>query len=674
GTYGGGLNLFNEKTRSFSAFKHNDVDPSSISSDDVWCIKEDKEGNLWIGTWGGGLNKLNIQTKKFSHYKFDAAQPSFISNDRVISLLVDDKGTVYAGTNGGGLNVYNKTNNSFVRYKHSDTDSLSISSDRVRCIIQDSKNNIWIGTDGGGYNLFDPIKKNFTHFTEKDGLCNNVVYGIVEDDLGNLWFSTNGGISKYNFKRKNYQNFDVRDGLQSNEFNQGAFLRSGNGKIYFGGVNGFNVFEPSSIQKNPNRPPVYITSIKLFNNEIVKDTMSSFIKELNLNYSDNFLSFEFAALDYTSSDKNKYACKMEGFDKDWIELGNRRFISYTNLDPGKYVFRVKGSNNDGVWNEQGNYIVITIAPPFWKTIWFYLTMIALVVLGIYAYIQLRTKKLQRDKRVLEKEVENRTHEIVFQKNIIERKNKDITDSITYAKRIQQAILPSVDLIKKMLPESFVLYKPKDIVSGDFYWMEQSGTQTMIAAVDCTGHGVPGAFMSIVGYNLLNQAVNERGLTKPSSILDEMNKGILKQLKQQTEEHTVRDGMDMSLCTIDFKTKTLQYAGANNSLWIIRAGELIVLKADKQPIGSFYNDEIRAFTNHEFQLQQDDHIYLFTDGYADQFGGQDGKKFKYKKLQELLLSCSGKGMEQQLNALDQTIEQWKGNLEQVDDILIIGIKV
>jgi serine phosphatase RsbU (regulator of sigma subunit) len=365
---------------------------------------------------------------------------------------------------------------------------------------------------------------------------------------------------------------------------------------------------------------------------------------------------------------------MEGFDKDWINLGSRRFISYTNLDPGKYIFRVKGSNNDGVWNEQGNYIVINIAPPFWKTYWFYFSVVFIMALLVYIYIRVRTKKLQRDKEELEREVKSRTSEVVLQKDIIERKNKDITDSITYAKRIQQAILPTEQVVKKLFPNSFVLYKPKDIVSGDFYWMEQVGSQNFFAAVDCTGHGVPGAFMSIVGYNLLNQAVNERGIYEPAKILDEMNNGLSKQLRQQGDSMTVRDGMDLSLCSFDTQTKMLQYAGANNSLWLIRNNELSIVKADKCPIGTYVGETLKTFTNHSMQLHEGDLIYLFTDGYADQFGGKDGKKFKYKQLQQLILEMKDNKMHVQLQVLEKTINNWRGDLEQVDDILIVGIKV
>lgn len=258
-------------------------------------------------------------------------------------------------------------------------------------------------------------------------------------------------------------------------------------------------------------------------------------------------------------------------------------------------------------------------------------------------------------------------------NLLEEKNKEVFDSIKYAKRLQEAILPNNDFIKKLFPESFVFYRPKDIVSGDFYWFEHWGDKKMFAAVDCTGHGVPGAFMSIVGYNLLNQAINEHGLTKPNLILNELNKGITKTLKQTFEDSAVKDGMDISLCSYDEKTNILEYSGAFNSLWLLRDNAIKEIKADKQPVGLFLGEELKSFTNQEIPVKKGDVFYVFTDGYADQFGGPKGKKFKYKQLQNILLANASKSMQEQKTILENAITSWQGSLEQIDDILIIGVR-
>jgi serine phosphatase RsbU (regulator of sigma subunit) len=275
---------------------------------------------------------------------------------------------------------------------------------------------------------------------------------------------------------------------------------------------------------------------------------------------------------------------------------------------------------------------------------------------------------------MEEKVKERTVEVVKQKEIIEEKNKHITDSIIYAKRIQQAILPPEEVFVNYLKNSFVLYKPKDIVSGDFYWIERKDNKILFAVVDCTGHGVPGAFMSIIGYNGLNQIVNEYNISKPSEILNELNKIISNSLKQREDESKIRDGMDLSICCIDLEKNTLEYAGANNPIFIVRNNKVIEIKADKHPIGNFVGETEFKFTNKELTLFKEDRLYLFSDGYADQFGGPRGKKMKYTRFRDLLLEHHNKPMKIQKELLDFVFEEWRGDLEQIDDVCVIGLEV
>ena len=258
--------------------------------------------------------------------------------------------------------------------------------------------------------------------------------------------------------------------------------------------------------------------------------------------------------------------------------------------------------------------------------------------------------------------------------IVEEQHKDITDSIKYAERIQKAILPPDKLWQSILPESFVFYQPKDILSGDFYWIEETEEYIFIAAADCTGHGVPGALMSIVNYNLLNKAVLEQGLTKASEILGGVNKWLTIALHQTYQESAVRDGMDVSLCVINKSSKQLNYAGAFNSIYIVNRDNIKELVPDKQPVGAFIEDNIKDFTDKYYQLTEHDTVYMFTDGYADQFGGDKGKKYKYRNLQQLLIENHQKSFEEQKNVVSKTINIWKGNLEQIDDMLLIGYKI
>jgi serine phosphatase RsbU (regulator of sigma subunit) len=281
---------------------------------------------------------------------------------------------------------------------------------------------------------------------------------------------------------------------------------------------------------------------------------------------------------------------------------------------------------------------------------------------------------------LEEKILDRTKEIHLQKEMVEEKNKEIVDSINYAERLQKAILPPLNNVKALVPQSFILFKPKDIVSGDFFWLDGRSNNLLIAAVDCTGHGVPGAMVSVVGANGLNRCVREYGLTKPGPILDKLTEIILETF--ETSDHQVKDGMDISLCHLHVEkakndksaTVLLEWSGANNPLWLLRkdATEIEEIKADKQPIGQF--DNRIPFTTHEFELQSGDTFYLFTDGYADQFGGPKGKKFKYKTFQDLLVAMRNEPMEKQQEILNKEFETWRGELEQVDDVCIIGIRV
>jgi serine phosphatase RsbU (regulator of sigma subunit)/tetratricopeptide (TPR) repeat protein len=292
-----------------------------------------------------------------------------------------------------------------------------------------------------------------------------------------------------------------------------------------------------------------------------------------------------------------------------------------------------------------------------------------VVFLIFVFNRLRITKKQ--KLVIEEqkeEVEQQKEVVELAHHELEEKNQEIMDSITYAKRIQSAILPAAKVVKEYLKESFILYKPKDVVAGDFYWMEHKDNKVLFAAADCTGHGVPGAMVSVVCNNALNRSVREHGLTDPGEILSKTREIVIAEFEKSEEE--VKDGMDIALCSLE--GMKLKYAGAHNPLWIIRNGEIIETKANKQPIGQFDNPE--PYTTHSFDLEAGDSIYIFSDGYVDQFGGEKGKKFKSNAFRELLLSIQDKAMEEQKTIIDEAFESWRGNLEQIDDVCIIGVQV
>jgi signal transduction histidine kinase/ligand-binding sensor domain-containing protein/serine phosphatase RsbU (regulator of sigma subunit) len=408
----GGLNKFDRATESFTAYRHDPDDPTSLSDDDVWSLYEDSQGTLWVGTWGGGLNRFDPATETFTHYRHDPENPRSVSDDVIRTIFEDRTGALWLGTNGGGLNRFDRETETFSHYRHDPADPDSLSDNVVRTIYEDRTGLLWIGVDGGGLNKFDRQTETFSHYREKDGLVNDTIYGILEDDEGNLWLSTNNGLSKFNPQTETFKNYNASDGLQSNEFNQGAYHRSQSGELFFGGINGFNAFFADRIQDNPHPPPVVLTGFRIFNEPVKFDRSLAEVTDIELSWRDSVFSFEFAALDFTAPTENRYAYKLEGFDKDWVEAGNRRFATYTDLGGGEYLLQVRGTNNDGVWNEAGTSVRITIAPPPWQTWWAY-TLYVLLALGVVVgYARYRTaaqareleqqrKELERERRVAE---------------------------------------------------------------------------------------------------------------------------------------------------------------------------------------------------------------------------------------------------------------------------------
>jgi len=390
---------------------------------------------------------------------------------------------------------------------------------------------------------------------------------------------------------------------------------------------------------------------------------------LKLRHFENDVVIDYISICLTNPDAVKYKIKLEGADNDW-RTTTQTSVTYPALSPKKYSFRLMAQNSEGHWNSSPIIFDFSINPPFYKTWWFILICIFAGATAITAYVKVREANLIREKQFLEEKVKERTAEVVAQKEELAEKNKDITDSIRYAKRIQLAILPS----ELPFEDTFILFKPKDIVSGDFYWLNIIGDLEFIAAVDCTGHGVPGAFMSIIGHNSLNKIVKEQKIYKPSEILDHLNYEVTTTLQRQDAiGAAIQDGMDLSLICYNKKTGILQFAGAFNPIWLVRNGELQEFGADRFPIGRSRLDTEKKFTNNEIPIQKGDAVYLLSDGYADQFGGNTGKKFKAKPMKELLLAIQDIPMNKQKELMEGTLEAWRGDIEQVDDVLVIGRK-
>jgi signal transduction histidine kinase/ligand-binding sensor domain-containing protein len=404
-----GLDRFDRSSRQFIHYRHDPDDPQTLSHNDIATIYEDHSGMLWVGTLEGGLNALDRESGRVVRYQADPNDPDAISHNMIACIHETTDGVLWIGTMGGGVNALDPAREHFVHYQHDPRNSNSLSHDVVFAIAEDYLGRLYIGTWGGGLDRYNRRTNQFTHYRQKDGLPSNVVYGIVEDNLGYLWLSTNGGLSRFTVNTQRFRNYDVTDGLQSNEFNMGAYAKSESGELFFGGINGFNALYPPLVVDNPYVPPLVVTAVKKLNQTILTDVSQS--REIQLSYRDTSVAFEFAALDYTAPQKNQYIYMLEGFDPSWVNAGTRRYVNYTNLKGGRYVFHVRGANNDGVWNQSGIAIQVTVTPPIWDTWWFRASVGLLLAGAVIAGFRLRVRSIENRARELEAQVRERTYEI-----------------------------------------------------------------------------------------------------------------------------------------------------------------------------------------------------------------------------------------------------------------------
>jgi ligand-binding sensor domain-containing protein/serine phosphatase RsbU (regulator of sigma subunit) len=712
GTWGTGLHVFNRKSNQIEKFN---AANSNLKNDYVHKIFQDKSGRIWIGTQNG-IYFYNESSNSFYTFENKRLVNTFRTN-RVYDILQDSKDNVWVACRNG---LHKITGDSIKSYYSNLNDKNTISSNLVYCLIEDKNGIIWIGCEFGfnrldpktetikqyirsnyscdnclssneiitvfedksndclwigtvnGLNKFIPEGETFITYTEKDGLPNNIIYAILQDNSGNLWMSTNRGISKFDPVKEEFYNFGISDGLQNYEFNIGAYYRSGDDEMFFGGISGLNSFYPDSVKKKQFIPNVEITSVELLSDEKNRLVTIGRDKTINVPYDNNLITIEFSALDFSMSEKNNYAYKLEGIEDEWISLGNRRYVNFSNLPSGKYIFRVKGSNSDFVWNEDGADLQIIVETPIWKHPISYTLYIILAIFSVFSLIQYRTRNLRKTNYEL-KEKELIAEQIAVQKEELTLKNKNITDSIIYAKRIQEALMPSMNLFSRLLPDSFLLHKAKDIVSGDFYWVNEKNNKTFLAIVDCTGHGVPGAFMSIIGFELLRKITDDQGIENADQILHELNKGIELTFGKDSSNIRLKDGMDIAMCMVDKEKNELEFAGAFRPMYFVRDNKIEEIRGDRFSVGLLNEGEGIEITKTTVKLQKNDIFYFFSDGYADQFGGPEGKKFKYRRFRHLLLTIHKLPLDQQKVILEKSFDEWRGNFEQVDDVLIVGLK-
>lgn len=653
--FGKGVSRYNPSTNEVKHFSKQ----TGLPVNDIYSINGDVEGNLWIGTNKGGLLKYNIKTEKFQTFTINDG----IGSNQIYTVFRDSKNRMWFGCLAGDLTMLDpQAGSSFKTFSKKD----GYPGNFTLCITEDAQGNIWLGTFDQGIYKYDGTS--FKNYSSKNGLSSDTPFLLVCDDKNNLWIGTGLGIDRFNLKDETFKHYEKQDGFLGIEINPNATLKDKDGNLWFGSIVGLVKYNSKLAKNNTVEAITSIKEPRIFFQDVAIPEDHVF------SWHQNHITFDFIGTSLTNPKRVKYRYFLDGVDKDWSPIVKENSVTYPDLEPGTYTFNVRSSNSDGVWNKDPVTFQFEISAPFWKKSWFYFAVLTLISVCGFVFVKIRERNLRRENIILEKRVVERTEIISKQKDEIERKNNVIIDSIEYAKNIQQSILPSNEDIARVFQRYFILYKPKDIVSGDFYWLHESDKRILMAAADCTGHGVPGAFMSIMGYNLLNETISENPTAAPSEMLDILNRKVLNSLKQHDTGTSAKYGMDIALVSINKEKSKAEFSGAHNSLLIYRNNECIQLKADRLSVGSLIKEETESFTNHVFDVQKGDMLYMFSDGYVDQTGGPDGKKFFGTPFRELLQSIHQFDEEEQRKILDDTIVKWRGPKSQIDDILVIGIRI
>ncbi len=649
--------------------KYRFLNKGLVSESEIRCLFYSNNRVIWLGT-SGGLQKILLDSATHKAIHTLTFQKQTINIGPVLDIQQDRSGNLWIGTTQGIL-FYNPAKGNYNRHTPYDVDRLNTENKTVAEILPDKENEYLIATSGGVFR-FDTRSHNFTYLSD-DPAVMNMIRAINIDYTGNIWVASETDLFHYIRSNNTLKKYDSKDGLTNDTY---SAIASNPEYVFFGGKTGLSIVR-LPLSDVPSRiPDIAITSIRyLENNANAEELYYQVADTITVEWTRKPLRIDFSVLDFSRPEMNlyRYSFGKSKRNSEWKYLGTQNNVVLYNLNPGKYRLNVTGSNRDLNWNSKGTSLIIIVEAPYWRsTIGMTLIIVAGLILVIM-FIRFWIRQFFN----LSKENEERemfARQIMLQKEELTLKNKSITDSINYAKRIQTAMLPPYKLFKSIFPSSFILFMPKDIVSGDFYWVNKLGDRIFIAAVDCTGHGVPGAFMSIIGFELFRKITNIEGLSRPSDILNRLNEDF-HEIFKDVDNVVLRDGMDVAFCSIDKKDMILEYAGAFNPLYLIRDNKIMEVKGDRFAIGlDETNFKDQTFKNHIIPIQKDDIIYIFSDGFSDQFGGPDGKKYKYRRFRHLLLNLHQLPMEKQHEILENNVMEWRGEQEQVDDILVIGIKV
>jgi len=651
GTAGGGLYLRNSSGEVRLFYRSGD---SGI--DNIRDIKAD-ERNIWLATINGVIiiNKSNGEFKK----GFDITNG--LPHSSINTIIIDNEGNALVGNNEGDrLFQIDRTFN----VKSAEGVMAGSTVNRIYSFARGKDGAIWIATRGNGVFKFqhDTVSAIFRTSELLSGYC----YSVLADSQNNIWIGHEKGLSKYNPATGVVKAYGA-DFAKGGVCNPEGMFESADGKVFIGTSDGLIIYDRNKDYQDETPPFTNLNYIT------INDVKFDYQPVYTLPYKKYIIRLNFVGINFIDPDKVYYSTFVEDFNETWTKLNNLREIPYS-LGDGKYKFNIISVNHEGLSQKEPLSFVIIIKKPWWRTWGAMAGWVILLTAVVVLIIKIREKSQKEIQEYLETELEARTSVVIKQKGEIELQNLEITDSINYAKRIQTSILPDYSKLKEAFRDAFVIFQPRDIVSGDFYWFDKlDDDKFILVCADSTGHGVPGAFMSMIGSTLLQDIVTRQRVTKPSQILTLLDKQIFSTLNQNIELGVSNDGMDMVVCEFSLSKRHVRFASAMRPVIIVIGGESFYIKGNRSSVGGESVME-KFFDDQEYYLSEGDTIYLFSDGLPDQFGGADGKKLKIARLKRLIELVSDLPMSEQKEIVTKFYDEWKGTYEQVDDILLIGVKV
>jgi ligand-binding sensor domain-containing protein/serine phosphatase RsbU (regulator of sigma subunit) len=613
---------------------------------------------FYLGT-GDGIYKFDKNSHETGHFNTLNQLP----HNSIACVFMDSHKRLLFATRTSGIYQLNEKDEPVNLFP------VGASEIEFKSIAEDEEGSIWAATYGDGVYRFK--NDSVYHITSNLGLRNDYCYSIVNGINHSMWIGHRVGISRINTENMRVTKYDMNMGI-TGDCNPNAVYKSITGVLFFGTTEGLISYDPSKESKRKVPPFQNITRVLISDKAYDPDQLIAIV----LPYKPYRLRIDYIGLNYRDPGSVRYQYKLEGHDLAWSDVTDATSAYYPRIEEGDYVFQLRSYNSDGLTSTDPVSVKIRIRPPFWKTWWFITLAIITLFTAVVIYIKVRERKQRLLQEYLETELAARTKEVVEQKEVIEIKNRDITDSINYAKRIQTSMLPPVKRLQQFFSGCFVFYHPRDIVSGDFYWFDQiNENKFVVVCADSTGHGVPGAFMSMIGSTMIKDICTRENGNSPSAVLRVLDCELRNTLNQNIEDgSSANDGMDIIVCEIDLKTHYMRFASAMRPMIIYRNGEEVFIKGSRNSVGGHYDKEDNIFEDEGIQLGKGDIIYMFSDGYSDQFGGPMGKKFKMVRLKNLLLDIHQKPMDEQFTHVKNTFDLWMENYEQVDDVLFMGIKI